>query len=282
MHDTVRTRERDGLDYPGRILTRRYSRELQEIVKDRIAAMKAFDALQSPALPYLAAWADEGSGLWYEFVCRGIPAVLGCSPGETARVLRESLLERRIYRNFDMEAGVRKERLPGGDVENRREGLRQEGKSLGRVEAVYKLLLPAGGVIWFKDRARVESFPDDGVNLSTGVLTPVSKEMESEEKCERLIDELKAALSSIKTLSGMLPICAHCKKIRDESGRWNRLEEYLVRHADARFSHGLCPQCARGLYPDYYPPGTAEGPDDELDRLRGDVADIISFLKDQS
>lgn len=282
MNDTTQTRERTGLDYPGRILSRRYSRELQEIVKDRIQALTAFDSLQSPALPYLAAWEDGNSELWYEFVGSGIPAALGCTAGETARVFRECLLERRIYRNYDMETGVRKERLGRGEVKHRRAGLRREGKHRGRVEAVYKLLLPDGGVVWFKDQARVESFPSDAVHLSTGCLTPVSKEMESEEKCERLIEELKGALASIKTLSGMLPICSHCKKIRDHSGRWNRLEDYLGRHADAQFSHGLCPQCARNLYPELYPTESEDAPDDDLDRLRKEVADIISFLRDQS
>ncbi|MCG6895245.1 MAG: hypothetical protein LJE65_16710 [Desulfobacteraceae bacterium] len=280
MNDNSSTRERSGLDYPGRILARRYSRELQEIVKDRIATLSAFDSLNSPVLPYLAAWEEGNSELWYEFVGTGIPAALGCTVPETARVFRECLLERRIYRNFEMEEGVRKEKLGRGEVKHRRAGLRQEGKSRGRVEAVYKLLLPECGVVWFKDQAKVESFASDGIHLSTGGLTPVSKEMESEEKCERLIDELKGALASIKTLSGMLPICSHCKKIRDHSGRWNRLEEYLGRHADAQFSHGLCPQCARRLYPELYPTDSEDPPEDDLDRLREEVADIMSFFRD--
>ena len=60
-----------------------------------------------------------------------------------------------------------------------------------------------------------------------------------------LIDELKDALDKIKTLKGLIPICASCKKIRDDKGYWNRLEEYLEVQTEAVFSHGLCPECQK-------------------------------------
>ncbi len=66
---------------------------------------------------------------------------------------------------------------------------------------------------------------------------------------EQLIDELKAALAEVRTLSGLLPICANCKKIRDDRGYWNQIELYIREHTDADFSHGVCPDCARELYP---------------------------------
>jgi PAS domain S-box-containing protein len=68
---------------------------------------------------------------------------------------------------------------------------------------------------------------------------------------ERLITELQHALAEVKTLSGMLPICANCKKIRDDKGYWNQLESYLSVHTDALFSHSICPECMQKLYPDY-------------------------------
>lgn len=64
--------------------------------------------------------------------------------------------------------------------------------------------------------------------------------------------ELSDALINIKQLSGLLPICAHCKKIRDDQGYWNQLETYISAHTDADFSHGICPSCAAELYPNYY------------------------------
>jgi PAS domain S-box-containing protein len=69
---------------------------------------------------------------------------------------------------------------------------------------------------------------------------------------ERLIDELREALANIKTLRGLLPICASCKKIRDDTGYWNLLEHYIQLHADVAFSHGICPDCAQRLYPDLF------------------------------
>jgi len=73
----------------------------------------------------------------------------------------------------------------------------------------------------------------------------------AEEERERLIRELQDALENIKTLRGLLPICSSCKKIRDDHGYWNQLETYIVAHTDAEFTHGLCPECIRKLYPDY-------------------------------
>ena len=67
-----------------------------------------------------------------------------------------------------------------------------------------------------------------------------------------VIAELKKALEEIKTLSGFLPICASCKKIRDDKGYWNQIEVYISEHSEAEFSHGICPECAQKLYPDFY------------------------------
>lgn len=63
---------------------------------------------------------------------------------------------------------------------------------------------------------------------------------------------LEEALNSVKTLSGLLPVCASCKKIRDAEGRWEPIESYIRKHSDAEFSHGLCPDCAKALYPDIF------------------------------
>ena len=59
-------------------------------------------------------------------------------------------------------------------------------------------------------------------------------------------------LLKIKTLSGLVPICASCKKIRDDKGYWNQIESYIEKHSTAEFSHGICPECARKLYPQLY------------------------------
>jgi YesN/AraC family two-component response regulator len=80
-------------------------------------------------------------------------------------------------------------------------------------------------------------------------LERVIKFKDAEQK--RLIKELQQALASIKTLSGLIPICASCKKIRDDQGYWNQLEAYISEHSDAEFSHGICPECAIKIYPNF-------------------------------
>ncbi|HPO16365.1 MAG TPA: hypothetical protein PLI09_23215 [Candidatus Hydrogenedentes bacterium] len=64
--------------------------------------------------------------------------------------------------------------------------------------------------------------------------------------------ELKESLSQVKTLSGLLPICAACKKVRDDSGYWNQIEVYIRTHSEAEFTHSLCPECMKKLYPQFY------------------------------
>lgn len=89
-----------------------------------------------------------------------------------------------------------------------------------------------------------------------GRLAVVFNEMiESRQKAEadrdRVIGELQDALKEVKVLSGFLPICSGCKKIRDDHGYWSQVEEYIGKHSEAQFSHGLCPDCAKSLFPQY-------------------------------
>ena len=73
----------------------------------------------------------------------------------------------------------------------------------------------------------------------------------AEEEKERLIQELQQALAEVKKLSGLLPICSACKKIRDDAGYWTSVEHYIAEHSEAQFTHSLCPDCLRKLYPEY-------------------------------
>lgn len=83
-----------------------------------------------------------------------------------------------------------------------------------------------------------------------GTILDITDKKEAEENQQRLIIELQEALDKVKTLSGFLPICASCKKIRDDQGYWNQVEEYIQKHSQAEFSHGICPDCMRSLYPE--------------------------------
>ncbi len=67
---------------------------------------------------------------------------------------------------------------------------------------------------------------------------------------EKRTEELVKALAEVKQLSGMLPICAHCKKVRDDGGYWKQIEDYISKHSEAEFSHGICPECLKQHYPE--------------------------------
>jgi PAS domain S-box-containing protein len=79
----------------------------------------------------------------------------------------------------------------------------------------------------------------------------IAERRKTEAEKEKLIVDLKKALKEVKKLSGLLPICASCKKIRDDKGYWNQLEDYIRKHSEAEFSHGVCPDCAKRLYPEF-------------------------------
>src|SRR6185503_18650567 len=68
---------------------------------------------------------------------------------------------------------------------------------------------------------------------------------------EQLIAELQAALDKVKALTGLLPMCSSCRRIKDDDGAWDPLERYLTKHSGTQVSHGICPDCADKLYPDY-------------------------------
>ncbi|MFA6497874.1 MAG: response regulator [Desulfurivibrionaceae bacterium] len=77
------------------------------------------------------------------------------------------------------------------------------------------------------------------------------KRIENEK--EQAIAELQEALAKVKLLSGFIPICASCKKIRDDKGYWQQVESYIEKHSNAEFSHSICPDCTHRLYPELYP-----------------------------
>ncbi|MFI5246461.1 MAG: response regulator, partial [Gemmatimonadales bacterium] len=71
-----------------------------------------------------------------------------------------------------------------------------------------------------------------------------------DEEKRHLTERLEAALEQVKLLSGFLPTCAHCRRIRDTDGHWAPMEEYIQRHSEAEFSHGICPECSTKYYPE--------------------------------
>ena len=88
----------------------------------------------------------------------------------------------------------------------------------------------------------------------TYISQDITERKKAEEERERLISELTEALSQVKTLTGLLPICASCKRIRNDGGEWEQMEVYVREHSEADFSHGICPECMKRLYPEYCDP----------------------------
>lgn len=122
-------------------------------------------------------------------------------------------------------------------------------------------LAASKGVPWrtenidYDDNVIRGAFEVQAFQSSPGRVTVVFSNI-TERKCaevekEELIHSLQEALDEVKKLSGMLPICSSCKKIRDDNGYWNQVEAYIVDHSDAEFSHSICPECAKRLYPEF-------------------------------
>jgi len=78
----------------------------------------------------------------------------------------------------------------------------------------------------------------------------ITERKQAEKEREKLVRELQKAMTEIKALKGILPICASCKKNRDDRGYWRQIEAYIRDHSEAEFSHGICPDCMKKLYGD--------------------------------
>lgn len=109
-----------------------------------------------------------------------------------------------------------------------------------------------GSLVWVEISA---SALRDGVSGSIyyeGSVIDINHRHAADQERERLIIELRDALTKVKRLSGLLPICSCCKKIRDDHGYWNQLEVYIQEHSDASFTHSFCPECVKKLYPEIF------------------------------
>lgn len=117
----------------------------------------------------------------------------------------------------------------------------------------HRLQCKDGSYKWILDRGKVISWTEDHQPLRVvGTHTDITVRKETELENQRLVKELSEALDKVKLLSGFLPICSNCKKIRDDKGYWTKIEKYIRDHSEAEFSHGICPDCAKKLYPEFF------------------------------
>jgi PAS domain S-box-containing protein len=117
------------------------------------------------------------------------------------------------------------------------------------VEPTTEITLRRGDGSSFKASVTDATVEAGGGATIVAFIQDVTVQRRSEEERERLIAELKKALAEVKTLSGLLPICAHCKMIRDDRGYWNRIETFIRDRSSAEFTHGICPECADRYFP---------------------------------
>lgn len=99
--------------------------------------------------------------------------------------------------------------------------------------------------------ANVTIIDNQGDKATFAVIRDISDRKRIEQEREKTIQELQAALNNVRTLKGLIPICANCKKIRDDSGYWSEVEKYISVHSNVDFTHGICPDCMKKLYPNY-------------------------------
>jgi PAS domain S-box-containing protein len=113
-----------------------------------------------------------------------------------------------------------------------------------------------GSQMWVEISARALRDGLSGSLFYEGSVEDISQRHAAQEERERLIAELRDAAGKVKKLSGLLPICSSCKKIRDDRGEWNQMEVYIQQRSDASFTHSFCPECVRRLYPEIFAEAT--------------------------
>jgi hypothetical protein len=132
----------------------------------------------------------------------------------------------------------------------------KSGKQMAGLTAIilvlYWLFESAVDLFFFPQASLMERIfapdPHEIYSRSVGILLIIGFSF----LAQRLLSRYRDALAQVKTLKGLLPICAHCKKILDAQGDWRQLEAYIYEHTEAKFSHGLCPDCLEELYPEFY------------------------------
>jgi len=133
------------------------------------------------------------------------------------------------------------------------------------LELLIVLILTTAWEFWFEDftfgfinidhepedlTERLEYIITSSVFVCIALIVPIWIIIRDVSRLEKTTERLQGALDSIKTLEGLLPICANCKNIRDDNGYWHQVEVYIRNNSKAEFSHSICPTCAQKLYPE--------------------------------
>lgn len=117
-------------------------------------------------------------------------------------------------------------------------------------QAEVRIRTTAGELKWIQLSSMPSSQLYQGQVLWSGVILDITERKRAEDEKTQLVEELQEALSRIRRLEGIIPICSYCKKIRDDAGAWQHIDVYLRQHSDTDFSHGICPDCQDTHFPD--------------------------------
>jgi PAS domain S-box-containing protein len=156
------------------------------------------------------------------------------------------------YRQEEMLGRPVSDFLPGdgsstvsGILERRRQGVREQYD--------LRLLRKDGSDLWVIASAAPVQDEKGNLTGAFAMITDITGRKKLEAEREVMVESLREALASVKTLRGFIPICASCKQIRDDKGYWNQIEAYISTRTEAEFSHSICPSCRKRLYPDLAP-----------------------------
>lgn len=193
------------------------------VVGTPLADVAAFTILERYASDFLSVHSADGR---YTYASEGCKRILGWSPAE--------LLGRSAY-DF-----VHPEDIDAISANHERH-LRENFSSI-----TYRFRTPDGSFVWVETDA--STFVGDSGNATIVCVTrDVTETIRAREAEARLVAELRERVAQIEELSGLLPICAWCKSIRDDEGYWHRVDTYLTRHGGLSFTHGICPSCSGSI-----------------------------------
>lgn len=177
-------------NYSGKILAKSFSQGLKTRIAQAIINFHAIEQVGTPIIPYIAAWQTNGSYIWYEYTGKGLRKLLGYHTAELADAFRENIINRCLYRRQGNPTTITKVIRDRDQLERMRKSLRRTAERGGGSEAIYKINVN-DNPLWLKDLAKIEVHENDGIVLSYGSLTDVSKEMRLEERLNELQDQLQ-------------------------------------------------------------------------------------------
>ena len=144
------------------------------------------------------------------------------------------------------------------DREHTEKKVQEAARKGSELNTEWRVISSDGTVRWLMSRGRPLQDANGKIVRFIGIVLDITERKQAEEifqkaaeEREKLIQELQSALENVKTLQGLIPICANCKKIRDDDGFWQQVEGYIQKHSDIKFTHGICPDCMAKLYPNF-------------------------------